>query len=225
MFRARKSLQPKIPQSASEFCKQLPARSLELDLKATVVLEDRIAVIFFSDRIYEILADSNKIDFDGTFYAVPKQFYQLWTLFITIERHTIPLIHCPFTNKDEELYTAVLFKIKALILQLQPTSTMSDWEIGPRNAFKNVYPGTRIYGCWFHYTQAIWKKIQKCKLTSSYKRNPELATSIRKIMALPFLPSDLIVSTYTMLPIPTLVDIEMPKLEAFLRYFKKYWLT
>ena len=102
---------------------------------------------------------------------------------------------------------------------------MSDWEIGARNAFKNVYPGTRIYGCWFHYTQAIWKKIQKCRLTSTYKANPELATFIRKVMGLPFLPSDLIVSTYSMLSIPKLVDTEMPKLDAFLRYFKKYWLT
>ena len=68
MFRARKSLQPKIPQSTSELCKQLPATTFALHLKATVVLEDRFAV-FFSDRIYEILADSNKIDFDGTFYA------------------------------------------------------------------------------------------------------------------------------------------------------------
>ena len=71
MFRARKSLHPKIPQSASEFCKQLPATTFALHLKATVALEDRIAVIFFSDRIYEILADSNKIDFDGTFCRRP----------------------------------------------------------------------------------------------------------------------------------------------------------
>ena len=160
MFRVRKSLQPKIPQSASEFCKQLPATHFTLHLKSTVVLEDRIAVIFFSDRIYETFAYGNKIDFDGTFSAVPKQFYQLWTLFITIRRHTFPLIHYLLTNKYEELYTAVLFKIKTLILQLQPTSAMSDWEVGARNAFK-MYITTTIYGCWFHYTQAIWKKKSK----------------------------------------------------------------
>ena len=43
------------------------------------------------------------------------------------------------TNKDEELYTAVITKIKELIPQLQPTRTMSDWERGSRNAFKHAY--------------------------------------------------------------------------------------
>ena len=64
------------------------------------------------------------------------------------------------TNKDEELYHAVVHKIHELIPQLQPVSLMSDWEKAPRNAFMQVYQGVRIHGCWFHYTQAIWRKIK-----------------------------------------------------------------
>ena len=84
MFRARKLLQPKIPASASEFCQQLPETSFALHLKATITLENRIAIIFFSDHIYEFVNDISSIQFDGTFQTVPKQFYQLWTVFSII---------------------------------------------------------------------------------------------------------------------------------------------
>ena len=150
---------------------------------------------------------------------VPKLFYQLFTLFLSIGRHSIPGIHCLMTHEDEELYTAVVLKVKELLPQLQSTSTMSDWERGSRNAFKHVYLGTRIYGCWFHYTQAIWRHIRKFGLASSYRNIPELSVFVRQIMATPFLPCDLLHSTYSCRQLPKLPQIEKCKLDAFLKYF------
>ena len=99
MFRARKLLQPKIPGSASEFCQVLPTTNFAVNLKATVIVDGRIGVIFFSDKLYGFLADITNIQFDGTFYTVPKQFYQLWTLFLSVGRHAIPAIHCLLLTK------------------------------------------------------------------------------------------------------------------------------
>ena len=224
MFRARRASQPTIPKTAIQFRDQLPTTNFAFHLKAIVVLGERIAVIFFSETIFQVLGDISDIQFDGTFYVVPRLFYQLFTIFLSIGRHSIPGIHCLMTHKDEELYSAVVLKIKEL-LQLQPTSMMSDWEKGSRNAFKYVYPGTRIYGCWFHYTQAIWKYIRKFGLTSSYRNVPELSVFVRQIMAIPFLPNVLIYSTYSCLQPPKLQEIEKRKLDDFIKYFKKYWLT
>ena len=109
-----------IPQSDSEFSEVLPTTTFAVNIKATVIVDGRITVIFFSDKIYDLLADITNIQFDGTFYTVPKQFYQLWTLFLTVGRHAIPSIHCLLTNKDEELYVAVLQKIRELVPQLEP---------------------------------------------------------------------------------------------------------
>ena len=71
----------------------------------------------------------------------------------------------------------------------------------------------------------IWKHIQKFGLAQSYRNTPELAIFVRQIMAIPFLPADLIHSTYSCLQIPILQQIEKSKLEDFIKYFKKYWLT
>ena len=97
---------------------------------------------------------------------------------------------------------------------------MSDWERGSRNAFGHAYPGNRTYGRWFQYTQAIWRKIQKCELTSSYRNNPELALFVKKIMAILLLPSDLIHSTYSVLQNPALQPIDKWKHDSFRRYLK-----
>ena len=70
------------------------------------------------------------------FYTVPKQFYQLWTISIVVDQHVIPAIHCLLAGKSQELYEAILFRIKSIVPRFNPQIAMSDWEIAPRNAFK-----------------------------------------------------------------------------------------
>ena len=62
-------------------------------------------------------------------------------------------------------------------------------------------------------------------LASSYRDITDLKTFVRQIMAIPFLPSDLIHPTYSLLQIPTIPEIEKLKLDNFLKYFKRFWLT
>ena len=82
MFIARRTSQPIIPKSAMEFCEQLPSTNFALNFKAAIILDGRIAVIFFSEKIHNMIGDIC----NGTFYVVPKLFYQLFTIFIQLER-------------------------------------------------------------------------------------------------------------------------------------------
>ena len=81
MFRARRSSQPTIPKSAIAFCEQLPTTNFAMNFRATITLDERIAVIFFSEKIYDVIGDIINIQFDGTFYVVPRLFYQLLLFF------------------------------------------------------------------------------------------------------------------------------------------------
>ena len=94
MYRARCASQPKIPTSVSEFCEMLSTTSFAINLKATIKLEERVAIIFFSEKITKIMADVHDSQYDSTFHVVPKLFYQLFTVFLSIGRNTIPAIHC-----------------------------------------------------------------------------------------------------------------------------------
>ena len=184
------------------------------------MLNEGIGMIFFSDKLYDFISDMNDIQFDGTFQTVPKQFYLLWTILFSVGKHSLPAIHCLMTSKEEALYIAVLREIKKLIPQFQPISTMSDWEQAAKNAFKYVYPDTKLNGCWFHYTQGIWRRTQKVGLVQSYRQNHELTTFIRYLMAHPFLPLELIHSTYSLLNIPTLANEETQKLDKLVKFLK-----
>ena len=126
---------------------------------------------------------------------------------MSVGRHTIPAIHCLMTSKSQELYTGILENLVANIPQFKPMASMSDWEPVPRNAFKEIYPQIKIYGCWFHFTQCIWAKTQKLGLTQSFKDNIQVAKFIRQLMAIPFLPTALIIPTYSLIETPTFQSI------------------
>ena len=38
---------------------------------------------------------------------------------------------------------------------------MTDFEYGLRKALKEVFKGSEIYGCFFHYVKNIWEKAKK----------------------------------------------------------------
>ena len=185
MYRARRTLQPKIPPTASEFCDMLATSTFEDHFKFSVTKESQTAVVFFSDEMRILFNEITNIQFDGTFQIVLNQFVQLWTIFVSVGRHTFPAIHCMMTSKSQELYSAVLESLVTLIPQFKPLALMSDWEPAPRNALKEIYPQMKIYGCWFHFTQCVWRKTQKLGLTRSFKDNIQVSKFIRQLMAIP----------------------------------------
>ena len=146
-------------------------------------------------------------------------------IFMVIDRHALPGIHCLVTSKEQELYAAILAKIRSLIPAFIPLTSISDWETAPRNALKEIYPTIQNSGCWFHFTQRIWAKIQKLGLVHSFHNHPETAKFVRNLMAIPFLPASLIRPTYAFLQVPFLPNLESDKMEQLRKYFKKRWIT
>ena len=81
-----------------------------------------------------------------------------------------------------------------------------------------------IHGCWFLYTQCIWRKTQKLGLSHAFKSNIRIQTFVRPLMATPVLPASLINPSYSCLQLPTISDAEMNKLEQLQKYYTKYWI-
>ena len=95
-----------------------------------------------------LLSDVTNIQFDGTFFTIPTQFTQLWTIFVAVRRHTLPAIHCLMTAKSQALYKAVLESISVKIPQFKPLASMSDWEltsISPNNNLWVMVPLHTMY--------------------------------------------------------------------------------
>ena len=168
MYRSRKSLEPKIPSNATELSLLLPTTTFGKFHKSTVTINDQTALIFFSDKMMDLVSQAPDIQFDGTFYCVPKQFYQLWTIFVRVERHSLPAIHCLLTGKEQGLYKCIMESIHNLVPQFNPMSCMSDWEIAPRNLMKELYPDINIKGCGFILRNASGIKPKNSDLSTVF---------------------------------------------------------
>ena len=120
--------------------------------------------IFGTDNNMKLLCESHKIHVDGTFQTCPNIFYQIFTIHAMKFGKMFPLIFAFLPNKTTQTYQRLfdLIKEKAenLQLQLQPTTILSDFELAIRQAVHLSFPLTNFQGCYYHYCQALIRRVQ-----------------------------------------------------------------
>ncbi|XP_046583798.1 uncharacterized protein LOC124290982 [Haliotis rubra] len=63
-----------------------------------------------------------------------------------------------------------------------------DFEMAAIRAVELEFPAAEVKGCFFHYTQAIWRKTQELGLAVMYREDPLVERWVRRAAALPLLP-------------------------------------
>ena len=71
-----------------------------------------------------------------------------------------------------------------------PKNLITDFERAAMNAAKEVFDGLKTYGCAFHWTQALWRKMQKYRLAREYKGSNSMRKFLRMVFGLCFLPKN-----------------------------------
>lgn len=75
-------------------------------------------------------------------------------------------------NKTKKSYLDVFSFIKKNFTTLANIEkVITDYEIGLRNALREVYEGIKVQGCYFHYTQVIVRKSVKKLLNKTGNLN------------------------------------------------------
>ena len=87
-----------------------------------------------------------------------------------------------------------------------------------------------VHGCYFHYCQAIIQKIKSLGMIKLFKKFESFASWVRKLMAVPLLPSHLIQQAYEELLGQRFVfgrnhQHFYNKLNKFKRYMRSTWMT
>ena len=129
------------------------------------------------------MATSDTIYGDGTFYSCPSLFYQLYTFHAIVDAKMYPLVYNLLPAKNQTVYTKLLTLLKDLCqqhqLKLPPRTIFLDYEVAIRNAAHAVFPGIKAKGCFFHYTQCIWRKVEDTDLKVPYKENNDINKLVR----------------------------------------------
>eukprot|EP00105_Crassostrea_gigas_P021897 XP_011441209.1 PREDICTED: uncharacterized protein LOC105337957 [Crassostrea gigas] len=142
------------------------------------------------------LAASETFFCDGTFYTCPSLFYQIFTIHIMTDNQMTPVVYALLPGKNQATYTRLFTllsdKMNDLGLQFSPTSALADSETAVHtcNSIRDVSPGITSKGCFFHSTQAVWRKAQITCLQIPYRKDDNVKKLIRRAAVLPLVPLD-----------------------------------
>lgn len=102
---------------------------------------------------------------------------------------------------------------------LKPRYVLLDYEKAVINSVKDVLPETECFGCYFHFTQSLIRRLNDSGLKNDYSNDVSIFMAIKKLQALTFLPSDRIIDAYLELK-PSLPI----KLVRFMEYFEQTYV-
>ncbi|KAI6655302.1 General transcription factor II-I repeat domain-containing protein 2A-like [Oopsacas minuta] len=223
MFRARKTLEPMIPQTALEFSDMITTTNFGKYYKFCVSVGNELGVVFFAEPMKDFYHKLPTYNTMGHSLLYPFSFISCG-LFSFQWEGTLTCDTLLIDRENQLLYQAILESISQNIPHFRPLASMSDWEDASRNSFRETYPQVKIYGCWFHFTQLIWAKTQKLGLVEGYRNKQEIEKYIKQLMSIPFLPAALIIPTFNFIQVPE--NSEGIKLEKLKKHFKRsYTLT
>lgn len=152
---------------------------------------DERILLFSTQRNLNLLAQCPHWFADGTFKTTPLLFTQVYTVHGIKYNSVIPAVFALLPNKRTDTYIRFLNELKNLNPNLQPVSILTDFEQPAVNAFQDVFPGIQNRGCFFHFSQCIWRKIQENgDIRNRYEdvEDPNFSLCVRELAALAFVP-------------------------------------
>ena len=87
-------------------------------------------------------------------------------------------------------------------------------------AIREAFPGVKLKGCAFHWSQAVWRHVQSVGLAEMYMRREGLHSFVRQVLALQFLPSTHIRQAVQMLQMKASTQAT----QTLIGYLRRQWL-
>ena len=88
-------------------------------------------------------------------------------------------------------------------------------------ALHEVLPSVRTHGCFFHWSQAVWRKVKELGLALAYYKKGSIHSYIKMLMSLPFLPQEHIAMAMSEMKLraasPCILDL--------CKYIEKTWVN
>ena len=150
MQRSRRKLLPPLPTDRADVV--LPVEYQRSDRNEPFMIindgaEDRI-LAFSTVNNLRALCNADVVFGDGTFYACPQHFSQIYTLHAVISDTMFPLVYAYLPSKTEETYVRFLRLLDNVLatnnLLLHPERVMLDFELAAHNAWRTIRPNIAI---------------------------------------------------------------------------------
>merc|ERR1711895_23708 len=201
--------------------------------------------IFFSDCQLAYMAKAHSWYIDGTFKIVKDPIKQLVTIHVVlvyrqIKRVSIPVCFILMTRRRKSDYVMVLNFIRRKCNQYLDEynlynnllKIMADFEIALWQAIREIRGNGQfrgeleIKGCYFHLTQAVFRKVIQNNLQPDYynKNSSSIRIYIKWLMALVLLPKNIIAPTFNII-FKRIKNTICDNLIKLFTYYEKTWIN
>ncbi|KAF4523996.1 hypothetical protein B566_EDAN013838 [Ephemera danica] len=195
--------------------------------KGTLITRDVKAIFFASTDMLNKLANAKRVYIDGTFKTVPKKpvFKQLLTIHFKLGNHSFAAIWILMDRKTYLAYRWVFTFIKDVLCPgFNPESIMTDYEAALRKALAEIFATSTLLGCYFHYSQAIWRRVQILGLVVSVRNTTAVKKIVAMLMGLALLPSDQIEDGHSAVEQYARREGVYREVKALIKYCRSYWI-
>ncbi|KAL8606197.1 hypothetical protein ACOMHN_053469 [Nucella lapillus] len=233
MQRARAAIMPAISRTIEDVQVEGPwAETWNQDRFLLHSDNDWGILIFATDENLSLVQRCRNLYMDGTLKSCPRPYMQVFTIFGRFNGFVVPFVHVLMERKTVGHYRQVFQALKAAVRRvthhrLRPALVVYDFEEALHTAVETEFPGVNVGGCYFHFNQSLWRRLQHLGLAGPYHENDRLAGVVQKIMALGYLPVALVQLNFNALVnrrrTRRLVAIH-PDLDDFLNYVRNTYI-
>ena len=190
-------------------------------------------LVFATNQNFRHLQQCENVYIDGTFKTCPQPYEQFVTIHGLYHGRPLPLIMSLMGDRTVGAYRQLLQHVKEEVREVtghhwRPRRVISDFEVGLLTAIETELPRTRTSGCYFHFCQSLWRRIQTLGLARRYMRSRRLRKCLRKFMAIGYLPLALVRQNFQMLATSnsTLRQVaRYPELQDFINYMERNYIN
>ena len=226
---------PPIPHTINQV--QFPGAFGQTHLRERYLLhlnQNTGVALFSTDVELRFLANAQRIYVDGTFKTAPRPFTQLFTIHAEHLNRVINLAAALLTGKQQVQYQEIFNVLHQEMLRVTNgipaliQEVVSDFELAVFNAVVASFPNAQVSGCYFHFTQNLWKHTQELGLAGAFQLNPALKVFLTHVYSLGFVPLGHVPLCFNQLvtdPQTQQLVAQYPNLHTFIQYVHNTYIV
>ncbi|KAG0442262.1 hypothetical protein DMUE_0405 [Dictyocoela muelleri] len=153
-------------------------------------------IMFGTEKNLIYLQSSTTWLADGTFKSCPSEYTQLYIIFAPVMGKFVPILYILLAGKTISHYDKMFNVIKERLPNASPKYLIVDNEKSVQTSFLNYFSEGQIYLCFFHFSQCIYRNLQKNGLVFEYMNKKHLFKGISMLRSLIFVPEEYVMPEY-----------------------------
>ncbi|KRZ15963.1 hypothetical protein T11_14911 [Trichinella zimbabwensis] len=177
-------------------------------------------LIFCTEENLNILSDHSVWSMDRTFKIVLEWYQQLFIIHVFIAGKLVLLVYCLTVQKDLPTYRENFDNLILKAAVLGPQTIICDFETALIPALQGTFLGAYIQGCYFHFCQAVLRKVTDLRMRTSYIHETATKKKVKMLLTMVSLPLH---------DVPAAVEMigrgVTGSVAALINFFKEEWMT